>query len=77
MLKFIHKNNIDKNPGTNKLVVYYNLSDIILGFLLIVLVTFFIYSYLELNLFKINSTSTSGTFFNVNNLNPNTRAKTK
>ena len=51
MLKFIHKDHINKDPKSKRLVIYYNLSDVVLGFLLIVLVSFFIYNYLELNLF--------------------------
>ena len=47
MFKFIHKNHIHKDPHTKALVIYYNISDIVLGFLLIVLVAFFIYNYLE------------------------------
>jgi hypothetical protein len=39
MLKFIHKKHIGKNFTNAKLVIYYNLFDIVLGFFLIILVT--------------------------------------
>ena len=55
MLKFIHKKHIYKMPNTKALVIYYNLSDIVLGFLLVVLVAFFIYNYLEFS-FRIPNT---------------------
>lgn len=53
MLKFVHKKHINKNPNTKALIIYYSLSDIILGLLLVTLVAFFIYNYLE---FSFNTT---------------------
>jgi hypothetical protein len=56
MVKFIHKNRINKEPKTKVLVIYYSFSDFVLGFLLIVLVGFFIYSYIVSSLRPIPST---------------------
>ena len=55
MIKFIHKKHIHKDPQIKGLAIYYSLSDIILGSLLIVLVAFFIYNYLEFSYQKINT----------------------
>lgn len=56
MVKFLHKKHIYKNPQTKSLVIYYNLSDIILGFLLVVLVAFFIFNYLKFSFQRPNIT---------------------
>ncbi len=45
MIKFIHKKHINKVPHTSKFVVYYSVTDIILGILLLVFVVFFIANY--------------------------------
>ena len=47
MLKFIHKKHMHKNRPEAKFVIYYSVSDIVLGFLLVVLVGFFAISYLQ------------------------------
>jgi len=52
MLKLMHKRHLGKNPKAASFIIYYNLNDIILGFLLVTLVGFFIYNYLELNLYS-------------------------
>jgi hypothetical protein len=49
MLKFLHKKHIYKNLKNSKLTIYYSISDIFLGSLLIILVLFFIYNYLISN----------------------------
>ncbi len=45
MPTFIHKKHINKIPKSNKVVVYYSVPDIVLGLLLLILVTFFVYNY--------------------------------
>ena len=51
MFKFVHKNHMRATKHESKIVIYYSLSDIVLGFLLVVLVAFFIYNYLEVNFY--------------------------
>ena len=47
MIKFIHKKHINtKTPGV-RFVIYYSFSDIILGFLLVMLTGFFAVSYVH------------------------------
>lgn len=46
MIKFIHKKHIREVEG-GKLVIYYNISDIFLGVVLLALVVFFIHDYLS------------------------------
>lgn len=57
MIKFIHKNHIHQDAHTKALIIYYSLSDIVLGLLLVVLVGFFIYNYLE---FSFRATNQNG-----------------
>ena len=52
MIKFIHKNQIHKHPKTKFFVIYYSLSDVILGLLLFILVAFFAYNYVYEQLFS-------------------------
>lgn len=52
MIKFIHKKHINKHPRTAKVVIYYSLSEILLGLLLVALSIFFIYNYLDFKLFQ-------------------------
>jgi len=47
MIKFIHKKHIQENKENNKIVIYYNVSDIFLGTILLILVVFFINDYLS------------------------------
>ncbi len=54
MIKFIHKKHINKNSNLKSFVIYYSISDIVLGFLLTVLVAFFIYNYVKLSFQKLN-----------------------
>ena len=56
MIKFIHKSQIHKRPQTRAFVVYYSVSDIILGLLLFSLVAFFAYNYLQEQLFSKTQT---------------------
>ncbi len=49
MLKFVHRRHFNKIKEA-RIVVYYSLSEIILGLLLVVLVTFFALDYLKNNL---------------------------
>ena len=60
MIKFVHRKHTNQNQKTDKIVIYYSLLDIILGLLLMVLVAFFIYNYLE---FKVFSPSQNGAYF--------------
>ncbi len=57
MIKFIHKKHADLNPKTDKFVIYYSVLDIVLGFLLMVLVAFFIYNYLSVSFHWTKSTT--------------------
>ena len=41
---------MDLNKNESKIIIYYNASDIFLGSTLLVLVIFFIYNYLSVNL---------------------------
>lgn len=50
MIKFVHKKHISKARSGNKAVVYYSVSDIVLGVVLWALVAFFVISYLNVNL---------------------------
>jgi len=47
MIKFIHKKHIKNDTETGKIIIYYSLSDILLGVLLFGLVVFFIQDYLS------------------------------
>ena len=47
MIKFIHKKHIHIDDKDNKIVIYYNASDIFLGVSLLILVVFFIHDYLS------------------------------
>lgn len=51
MIKFLHKKHIGKSHGA-RVVIYYSLSDIILGLMLVALVIFFIHDYLVHNLWS-------------------------
>jgi hypothetical protein len=57
MIKFIHKKHIRQDSHIKGLVIYYSLSDIVLGFFLVVLVSFFIFNYLEFSFKQIYQTS--------------------
>jgi hypothetical protein len=45
MIKLVHKKHMQKGSHGTKLVIYYSVSDIVLGILLLVLTGFFIYNY--------------------------------
>lgn len=47
MIKFIHKKHIQESDKNNKIIIYYNVSDIFLGATLLILVVFFINDYLS------------------------------
>ncbi|MDP2593522.1 MAG: hypothetical protein Q8P52_02650 [bacterium] len=47
MFKFIHKKHMQDSNKDAKIVIYYNASDIFLGFTLLILVVFFINDYLS------------------------------
>lgn len=49
MIKFIHKKHIHKTTNGYKFVIYYDFAEVILGLLLIALVGFFIFNYLQNN----------------------------
>jgi hypothetical protein len=51
MIKFINKKHINKDKTGTKLVIYYSVSDIVLGIILLILVGFFIDNYLNENLY--------------------------
>ena len=50
MIKFIHKKHLHAKKESGKIVVYYNVTDIFLGIILMALVVFFIHDYLSHNL---------------------------
>ncbi len=50
MLKFVHKKHMHKDRPEAKFVIYYSVSDIVLGLLLIILVSFFAVNYVRDNL---------------------------
>ena len=52
MIKFIHKKHINQSSQNAKIVIYYSISDIVLGIVLMALVAFFIYNYLEFKVFS-------------------------
>lgn len=52
MIKFIHKKHSESDFGKGKIVIYYNVSDIVLGIMLVALVAFFINDYLSHSLKK-------------------------
>lgn len=47
MIKFKHKKHMQEGKGEARVVIYYNISDIFLGLVLLVLVFFFIHDYLS------------------------------
>lgn len=47
MIKFVHKKHMHKARVDNKIIIYYNASDIFLGATLLILVVFFIHDYLS------------------------------
>jgi hypothetical protein len=54
MIKFIHKKHMQKENGS-KFVIYYNVSDIVLGVMLLSLVAFFIHNYISTSLNSENN----------------------
>lgn len=50
MFKFVHKRHMHKNRPEAKFVIYYSVSDIVLGFLLIVFVAFFTVNYVRIHM---------------------------
>jgi len=64
MIKFVHKKHINLTPKTSKIIIYYSISDLILGLLLIILVGFFIYNYLMFSMGGIGPKSRAMTFSN-------------
>lgn len=57
MIKFIHKKHIHESDINNKIIIYYNVSDIFLGATLLILVVFFIHDYLSHTLTPKNDAS--------------------
>lgn len=47
MIKFIKKKHVHEDKPDAKFVIYYSVSDIVLGFLLIGLVSFFVVNYVQ------------------------------
>ena len=47
MIKFIHKKHINPDKENGKIIIYYNVTDIFLGTVLLILVVFFIHDYLS------------------------------
>ena len=74
MLKFVHRKHFNKLKSEARIVVYYSLSEIILGLLLIVLVTFFAIFYLKNNLVPYKS-EVAKNQFGLKTQIPSTRAK--
>jgi succinate dehydrogenase hydrophobic anchor subunit len=62
MVKFVHKKHMHKAKGGVSFVVYYSVTDIILGFLLIFLVYFFAFNYIKDNLYG-QSNAQDGIFY--------------
>ncbi|OGE76636.1 MAG: hypothetical protein A3K05_00045 [Candidatus Doudnabacteria bacterium RIFCSPHIGHO2_01_48_18] len=50
MLKFVHKHHYKKSDHPGKIIITYSLSEIVMGGLLIIMLTFYIYNYLSTNL---------------------------
>ena len=50
MFKFVHKKHIYHNRPEAKFVIYYSASDIVLGLLLIIIVTFLTINYIKYNI---------------------------
>lgn len=61
MIKFVHKKHMHQEKKDNKIVIYYNVSDIFLGAALLILVAFFINDYLSHALNPSNTGSYSNT----------------
>ena len=47
MIKFIHKKHVREEGEKGKIIIYYNVTDIFLGIILVALVVFFIHDYLS------------------------------
>jgi hypothetical protein len=47
MIKFIHKKHINQDVEKGKIIIYYNVSDIVLGIILLALVAFYMHDYLS------------------------------
>jgi hypothetical protein len=47
MIKFIHKKHINNDIEKGKIIIYYNVSDIVLGIILLALVAFYMHDYLS------------------------------
>ncbi len=54
MIKFLHKKHIHYSDKSSRLVIYYSVSDIVLGTLLMILVAFFVNDYLTTHFFSKN-----------------------
>jgi hypothetical protein len=52
MLKFVKKEHYKKGDHKGKIIITYSVSEIIIGILLVTLVGFYIYNYLDSNLHK-------------------------
>ena len=50
-IKFVHKRHIQEHSHPDYIVISYSMSDIFLGVLLVILIGFIIYNYIEVNLF--------------------------
>ena len=74
MIKFVHKKHLKKILPNSKFVIYYSFSEIMLGFLLIILTIFFSINYIQ-NSLPFKQTSVSGAKNislpeNINKFNP-------
>jgi len=52
MIKFIHKKHIHQDKNSGRIIIYYNITDIVLGTVLLILVLFFMHFYLSHTLEK-------------------------
>ena len=69
MLKFVHKKHINQQAKSKfRFVIYYSASDIVLGILLMALTTFFIYNYLQANIYPSKPTESQSV--NIHNYTP-------
>jgi len=55
MIKFIHKKHINQDMQGGKIIIYYSISDIVLGVMLLALTVFFMNDYLSHSLKKSSS----------------------
>lgn len=63
MVKFLHKKHINKGKGAGRVVIYYSLSDIFLGVILVALSIFFMNDYLSHTIWASKSQNSNYTSY--------------